>query len=164
MDERALTSVTEGGTALVGALIVRSGMLLLGRRSPRKVICPDTWDVIGGHVEAGESFEDTLLRELEEEIGIRPLLYDEHSRHPLPQGNVLVLFRVMQWAGGEPRLRNDEHVELRWFRIRSACTLPHLAAAEYVPIFHSLDVAPHLPPVLMGWTPPNGLDVPKWRC
>ena len=110
MDERALSAKNEEGAALVGALIVRDGMLLLGRRSSAKAACPDTWDVIGGHVEAGETFEDALLREVEEEIGIRPLVYEEHSRHPLPQGGVLVLFQIVSWAGGEPWLRDNEHV------------------------------------------------------
>jgi 8-oxo-dGTP diphosphatase len=119
MDERALTARDNGGTALVGALIVRDGMLLLGRRSPGKLVCPDAWDVIGGHVEAGEAFEDALLRELEEEVGIRPLVYGERSRHPLPQDGMFVLLHVSQWAGGEPRLQNSEHVELRWFPIRA---------------------------------------------
>ena len=146
MDERALTAGDEGGTALVGALIVRDGMLLLGRRSSAKAACPDTWDVIGGHVEAGETFEDALLREVEEEIGIRPLVYEEHSRHPLPQSGVLVLFQIVSWAGGEPRLRNNEHVELRWFPIRAACRLTQLAAPEYVAIFRSLEVTTRVPP------------------
>jgi 8-oxo-dGTP pyrophosphatase MutT (NUDIX family) len=146
MDERALTAGDEMGTALVGALIVRDGMLLLGRRSAEKAVCPDTWDLIGGHVEVGEPFEDALLREVEEEIGIRPFVYDEHSRHTLPQGGVLVLFHIVSWAGGEPRLRDDEHVELRWFPIRAACTLAHLAAPEYVPIFRSLEGTTRVPP------------------
>jgi 8-oxo-dGTP diphosphatase len=146
MNERAISTKTKEGAELVGALIVRDGMLLLGRRSAGKAVCPDTWDVIGGHVEAGESFEDALLREVEEEIGIRPLGYDKHSRHPLPQGGVLVLFQIVSWAGGEPRLRNDEHVELRWFPIRAACRLTQLAAPEYVPIFRSLEVTTRVPP------------------
>jgi 8-oxo-dGTP pyrophosphatase MutT (NUDIX family) len=98
MDVGTQTAQGEKGAALVGALIVRNGMLLLGRRSSEKAICPDMWDVIGGHVEAGETFEDALLREVDEETGIRPLVYEEHSRHPLPQGGVLVLFRVTGWA------------------------------------------------------------------
>jgi 8-oxo-dGTP diphosphatase len=146
MDERALTARDNGGTALVGALIVRDGMLLLGRRSPGKLVCPDAWDVIGGHVEAGEAFEDALLREVEEEVGIRPLVYGERSRHPLPQDGMFVLLHVTQWAGGEPRLQNSEHVELRWFPIRVACALPHLAASEYVPLFRSLGDTTRVPP------------------
>ncbi|MBO1908180.1 NUDIX domain-containing protein [Microvirga sp. 3-52] len=146
MHEGLPSAKNEQGAALVGALIVRDGMLLLGRRSAEKAICPDTWDVIGGHVEAGETFEDALLREVEEEIGIRPLGYDKHSRHPLPQGGVLVLLQIVNWAGGEPRLRNDEHVELRWFPIHAACTMTHLAAPEYVSIFRSLEVTTCVPP------------------
>ena len=146
MDERGLSAKNKEGAELVGALIVRDGMLLLGRRSAEKAVCPDTWDVIGGHVEAGESFEDALLREVEEEIGIRPLGYNEHSRHPLPQGGLLVLFQIVSWAGGEPRLRNDEHVELRWFPMHAACTLTHLAASEYASIFRSLEVTTRVPP------------------
>ncbi len=146
MDERALSAKNEEGAALVGALIVHDGMLLLGRRSAEKAVCPDTWDVIGGHVEAGDTFEDALLREVEEEIGIRPLVYDEHSRHSLLKSGVLVLFQIVSWSGGEPRLRNDEHVELRWFPIRAACRLTQLAAPEYVPIFRSLEVTTRVPP------------------
>jgi 8-oxo-dGTP pyrophosphatase MutT (NUDIX family) len=149
MGERTPTARDEDGAALVGALIVHDGMLLLGRRSFEKAVCPDTWDVIGGHVEAGETVEDALLREVEEEIGIRPLVYGEHSRHSLPQGGMLVLYLVTHWAGGEPRLQDSEHIELGWFPIQVACTLPHLAASEYVSIFRSLDLATHVPP---EWT------------
>jgi 8-oxo-dGTP pyrophosphatase MutT (NUDIX family) len=113
-------------------------MLLLGLRSPRKESCPDTWELLGGHVQAGETFDDALRRELDEEAGVRAIAYCEYSRHPLPHGSVLVLFRVSRWAGREPTLRNDEHIELRWFRIEDACTLPNLAAPEYMPIFRSL--------------------------
>ena len=33
-----------------------------------KIPFPDHWDLIGGHVEEGESFEQALEREVEEEI------------------------------------------------------------------------------------------------
>jgi 8-oxo-dGTP pyrophosphatase MutT (NUDIX family) len=51
---------------MVGAVLVRDGTLLLGLRSPARRLCPNCWDTIGGHVEPGETVEETLRRELEE--------------------------------------------------------------------------------------------------
>jgi len=128
---------------LVGALITRDGRLLLGLRSARKSTAPETWDVIGGHVEQRETFEAALRRELDEEVGIEPVEFYEHSRHAHEEFGTLVLFHVSRWTHGEPRLCNDEHVELRWFTIDEACRLPNLAASEYVPVFRSLEVGGH---------------------
>lgn len=49
---------------------VRDGRLLLGLRAAHKKAFPGCWDVIGGHVEAGETPEAAMRRELLEEIGI----------------------------------------------------------------------------------------------
>ena len=49
------------------------GYLLLQLRSQDKDIQPGKWDTsVGGHVSFGESVEHALLRELGEEIGLRP--------------------------------------------------------------------------------------------
>ncbi len=122
---------------LVGALIARGGMLLLGLRSVHKRLCPGMWDLIGGHVQAGESPAEALAREVEEEVGIRPLAAAEHSRHALPDGGTLLLFVVTDWEGGEPALRNDEHEALEWFPVKEACALPNLDP-RYLPVFRSL--------------------------
>jgi 8-oxo-dGTP pyrophosphatase MutT (NUDIX family) len=68
---------------LVGAVLVREGRILLGRRSRRKRICPGLWDVIGGHVEAEETYEDALRRELREEIGVNPTSFRVLGQRPL---------------------------------------------------------------------------------
>ena len=45
--------------------------LLLQKRSMSKDVAPGRWDTsVGGHVNAGESLEDAVKRETEEELGI----------------------------------------------------------------------------------------------
>ena len=47
------------------------GEILLQQRSPTKDTEPGFWDIsCGGHVTAGQSYEETAPRELQEELGI----------------------------------------------------------------------------------------------
>ncbi|MDO9264844.1 MAG: NUDIX domain-containing protein, partial [Desulfosalsimonadaceae bacterium] len=47
--------------------------LLLQKRSQNKKVAPGRWDTsVGGHVDCGETIETAMLREMEEELGIRP--------------------------------------------------------------------------------------------
>jgi isopentenyldiphosphate isomerase len=51
----------------------RAGRVFLQRRSMAKDLFPGAWDSsAAGHVGAGEDYDGTALRELEEEIGCRP--------------------------------------------------------------------------------------------
>jgi isopentenyldiphosphate isomerase len=49
----------------------KDNRLLLQKRSMEKDVAPGRWDTsVGGHVNAGESIEKALMREMEEELGI----------------------------------------------------------------------------------------------
>ncbi len=49
------------------------GRLYLQKRNEDKLLYPGCWDISAtGHVKAGESREDAALRELYEELGLRP--------------------------------------------------------------------------------------------
>jgi 8-oxo-dGTP pyrophosphatase MutT (NUDIX family) len=55
-----------------GALILHDdGRIFVQRRSPQRKLFPNYWDIVGGHVEPGESVDDALRREVEEETGWR---------------------------------------------------------------------------------------------
>ena len=63
MSEREITEVA------VGVLVAADGQFLLTSRPEGKVYA-GYWEFPGGKVEAGESVEQALARELHEELGI----------------------------------------------------------------------------------------------
>lgn len=55
---------------VVGALIHDPhGRIFVQRRSESRALFPGCWDLVGGHVEAGETVEAALAREVAEETG-----------------------------------------------------------------------------------------------
>jgi RimJ/RimL family protein N-acetyltransferase/ADP-ribose pyrophosphatase YjhB (NUDIX family) len=59
-----------GDVNCVGAFIRdERNRVYVHRRSPDRRLLPGIWDIVGGHVEPGETPEQTLAREVEEETG-----------------------------------------------------------------------------------------------
>ncbi len=121
----------------VGALLLRradTAQILLGRRTATRTFYPNVWDVPGGHCEAGESPEQTLVREFAEEIGVTPTAWhkvDElHVTDP-DQADALVLhfYAVTGWTGTPSNRQPEEHSEIGWFGIEEACALPQFDPA-----------------------------------
>lgn len=62
----------EGELWTVGAVILNQyGEAFAQKRSPDRRLFPNTWDIVGGHVEPGETLLEALAREVEEETGWR---------------------------------------------------------------------------------------------
>ena len=99
---------------VVAGIIERQGRLLICRRK-REQSHPLQWEFPGGKVEPGETPEQALARELEEELGIFGAAGQEIMRyqHTYPGRDtiLLIFFRVTQF-GGEPR--NLIFHEMRW--------------------------------------------------
>ncbi len=126
---------------IVNALLLQGGNVLLARRSAMRKAYPDLWSFPGGHVEAGETLEDALIRETGEEIGIVPLTYSTLGTIPDPNAPATYhMFAVTSWKG-EPAILDDEHTDLAWFPIRDAANLPDLALQAYRPLLRALIAA-----------------------
>jgi 8-oxo-dGTP pyrophosphatase MutT (NUDIX family) len=122
---------------LAGACVVildDSGRVLLGRRSDS-----GQWDLIGGYLEPGETFEAAARREAREEAGLALgalRVFDLFSGaaffHRYPNGDqvygVGVAF-VAEWVSGAPTLDGFEVAELRFFPL-DALPVPLDPSAE----------------------------------
>ncbi|WP_107772470.1 NUDIX domain-containing protein [Nocardioides sediminis] len=113
--------------AIAVAALVRDGRVLMAHRSPERRWYPDCWDLVGGHVEPGESPVQAVVRECREEIGVRVL-----DPRPIPMaftdpGIDMHAFVVEHWEGEPVNAAPDEHDQLRWF---GAAELSRLKLAD----------------------------------
>ena len=99
------------------ALIDVDGRVLLGQRPEGKPMA-GLWEFPGGKVEAGETPEVALIRELEEELGIdtwesclAPLTFASHSYNDFHL--LMPLFACRKWKG-TPKSRENQ--ALKWVR------------------------------------------------
>ena len=119
---------------VAAALIIRSQKILLGHRSPRRTFYPDVWDVFGGHVEPGEQHQQTLIRELQEELGITATQWNYVETISLPDAVTVHLYLVTDWTGTPTNRQREEHSTIDWFSLEQATQLS-LAHPDYPAIF-----------------------------
>ena len=105
-------------TVLVAAaVIVRNGRVLLSQRKGGSHLA-GAWEFPGGKVEAGEDPKAALVRELDEELGVRAVIGDivEVTFHSYEeaQKSVLLLFYEASLEEGSPEPRAIDVADVRW--------------------------------------------------
>ncbi|HMK84541.1 MAG TPA: NAD(+) diphosphatase [Steroidobacteraceae bacterium] len=100
LDPAIIVLVSDGERALLG----RQAAWPAGRYS-----------TIAGFVEPGESLEDAVAREVEEETGVRVDRIDYHSSQPWPFPSSLMLGFLAHAATHEIHLQDRELEDARWF-------------------------------------------------
>jgi 8-oxo-dGTP diphosphatase len=112
----------------IHGVIASRGRMLVLKRAPGMSYRPGHWDLPGGHIALGESFEDCLLREVKEETGLDVAIdriLGLHSMVSEPYLQALYACRLTVFQN--VKLRADEHVEHRWV------TPAELAGLELIP-------------------------------
>lgn len=118
----------------VGAIVFDdAGRLLVIKRA--KAPAAGTWSVPGGHVEAGETHEEAVVREVAEETGLQVRVSNEVGQvtRPAPGGDVFVIrdFRCALVEVAEP-VAGDDASDARFVTIgelMSMHTAPGLVEA-----------------------------------
>jgi len=125
--------MTERRLLLVAAcaLVDADNRVLLAQRPPGKSLA-GLWEFPGGKVEPGETPEETLIRELQEEIGVEtkiaclaPLTFASHTYETF---HLLMPLYVCRRYEGTPVAREGQ--VLKWVRPRDMRNYPMPPADE----------------------------------
>ena len=122
------------------ALIDPDGRVLLAQRPPGKAM-GGLWEFPGGKVDSGEIPEETLIRELREELGITAkeacLAPFTFASHTYPEFHLLMPFYLCRRWEGTPRPLG--HTALKWVRPRDMRRYPMPSAdLPLVPMLRDL--------------------------
>jgi 8-oxo-dGTP diphosphatase len=112
---------------IVAAIMITDGRVLACERSAPPEVA-GRWEFPGGKVEPGETDQEALARECDEELGVRVEVGERVGPDvSLAHGRaVLRVFRVSLLDGGEPRAL--EHSAMRWLAPDELNSVPWLPA------------------------------------
>lgn len=111
---------------VVGAALVDGGRLLAARRSAPAELA-GRWELPGGKVEAGETPEAALVRELREELGVAAETGERvPGQWPLRAPFVLQVWTVRLVPGSAAPEPLEDHDALRWLTPAQVWDVPWL--------------------------------------
>ncbi len=101
---------------------VQRGDELLLARSNRFVA--NFYSVLAGFVEPGETIEETVRREIKEEVGIDVTNIRYFGSQPWPFPDSLMIGFTADYASGEIRIDDEEIVDAGWYRVDALPKIP----------------------------------------
>ncbi|MEM7347753.1 MAG: NAD(+) diphosphatase [Chloroflexota bacterium] len=103
-------------------VLIRRGDEVLLARSPR--FPKGMYSVLAGFVEPGETLEDTVHREVKEEVGISVKNLSYFGSQPWPFPNSLMLGFMAEYAGGHLKPDPTEIEDVGWFTVDNLPNIP----------------------------------------
>jgi NAD+ diphosphatase len=94
-------------------------LLARGQRFPEGM-----YSTLAGVVEPGESIEETLIREVKEEVGVSVKNLEYHGSQPWPFPNSLMLGFHAEYDSGEIVLQEEEIADAQWFDCAQLPAIP----------------------------------------
>jgi 8-oxo-dGTP diphosphatase len=110
---------------VVGAVIVNEKDEILCALRSQQMSLPGFWEFPGGKIEAGETPEDALKREIEEELGVKIEVGEQIAdvTHEYPNVIVRLITYYATIVEKDAVLRATEHEKLEWLRREELKTL-----------------------------------------
>lgn len=115
------------------AIVRQDSRVLMCHRHPDRDWIPNVWDFPGGNVEASETPQQALVRELREELGVN---IESPARGPdavlkFDEESIRLAIWIIDYGEPVENRCPDEHDELRWVTLQDASEL-ELADRSYI--------------------------------
>ncbi len=102
--------------------VTKGDRILLGHNRHHP---PQLYTVLAGFVEAGETFEETVAREIREEVGIEVKNIRYFGSQPWPFPNSIMIGFTAEWASGEFVFEDDDIETAEWFSAENMPVYPN---------------------------------------
>ena len=102
---------------VVVGFIVRDGKIFVAKRAKTKKMFPDRYELVGGHIDLGESPEQALIREVKEELGLTVTvgpLVGAFTFEIDDEFKIELAYFCYPTDGTEPTLNPADHSQSRW--------------------------------------------------
>jgi len=97
------------------AIIEKDGKILIARRAKKDALC-GKWEFPGGKLEAGETLEECLKRELYEELGIHAEVGEYFCTSTFYHKDTLFEMRAFKVPSYKGEIQLIEHSAIAWLR------------------------------------------------
>lgn len=125
LDELQQKSLSEGYKCVVGGLVLREfengqRAIYAQKRAANRPLFPNCWDILGGHVDEGESLIEALSREIKEESGWQLKNIIKHLKTVRWQNNSgesiqeFVFLITVTGDLDKPEIETEKFSEYRW--------------------------------------------------
>ena len=122
---------------VVAAVIQHQNKILAVQRGPAKyAYISENWEFPGGKMEAGETEEQTIIREIREELDMQIEVKSKllTVEHPYPDFHLTMHTYLCETEQSEPKL--TEHLAFRWLSLQELADMDW--AGGDVPVMESL--------------------------
>jgi NAD+ diphosphatase len=117
--ECGLTSYTRLSPAII-TVIVKEGKILMAKHIRTR---GNMYGLIAGFIEAGETLEEGVKREIMEEVGLKVKNIKYFGSQPWPFPNSFMIGFTAEYESGEIHVDGNEIIKAKWFH---ANELPHI--------------------------------------
>ena len=141
--ESQFESYNRGYNVGVGGAVVNDGRLLLVRRA--SAYGHGNWQIPGGFIERSETLQDAVLREVQEEAGVKAEIRGILAvRSRFDDRNSTYVVFLLDWESGDPKPDGGETDDARWFTFDEIASLDKLPPINLEVARSALGGAPSL--------------------